>query len=170
MTTPMIDQGYSPQPGGVLLSNVNYIPPGLEGLYKDPFSYTIIFATITAGQQLTGTAQIQNDAFFVCTQQMMEIWDSATGNTTRTDPAAAPMLARLMDSSSGKYQQDQPTPVANMFGTAEQPKVWLYRARLYLPGGQISMELTNGMATSQRVRVTFEGFKVYKVPDELPTM
>lgn len=166
----MIDQGYSPQPGGVLLSNVNYIPPGLEGLYKDPFSYTIIFAAIGAGAQQTGTAQIQNDSYFVCTQQMIEIWDSATGNTTNTQPNLAPMLARTLDSSSGKFQQDQPTPVANMFGTAMQPKVWLYRARLYLPGGQISMELTNGMAASQRVRVTFEGFKVYKVPDELPTM
>lgn len=169
-TQAMMDQGYSPQPGGVLLSNVNYIPPGLEGQYKEPFSYNIIFAVITAGQQLTGTANIQNDSYFVCTQQMIEIWDSATGNTTNTAPALAPMLARILDSSSGKFQMDQPTPVANLFGTAQQPKVWLYRARLYLPGGQISMELTNGMATSQRVRVTFEGFKVYKVPDQLPMM
>jgi hypothetical protein len=166
----MMDQGYSPQPGGVLLSNVNYIPPGLESKYKEPFSYNIIFASIGAGVQQTGTANIQNDSYFVCTQQMMEIWDVATGNTTNTLPQAAPMLARILDSSSGKFQMDQPTPVANLFGTAQQPKVWLYRARLYLPGGQVTLELTNGMATAQRVRVTFEGFKVYKVPDELPMM
>lgn len=169
-TAMMIDQGYSPQPGGVLLSNVNYIPPGLEGLYKDPFSYNIIFAAIGAGVAQTGTTQISNDSYFVCTQQMMEIWDSATGNTTNTLPQVAPMTCRISDSSSGKFMMDQPTPVANHFGTAQQPKVWLYRSRLYLPGGQISMELTNGMAASQRVRVTFEGFKVYKVPDQLPTM
>src|SRR5262245_45244165 len=112
MSAPtMMDQGYAPQPGGVLLSNVNYIPPGLEGLYKDPFSYTIIFNAIGSGAQQTGTAQIQNDSFFVCTQQMMEIFDSATG-LVNTQPNVAPMLARILDSSSGKFQQDQPTPVA----------------------------------------------------------
>lgn len=169
-TQAMMDQGYSPQPGGVLLSNVNYIPPGLEDLYKEPFSYNVIFAAIAAGATTTGTANIQNDSFFVCTQQMAEIWDSATGNTTNTSPALAPMTARIMDSSSGKFQMDQPTPIANLFGTALQPKVWLYRSRLLLPGGQITVELTNGMAASQRVRLTFEGFKVYKVPDQLPTM
>lgn len=169
-TQAMQDQGYAPQPGGVLLSNVNYIPPGLEGRYKEPFSYNIIFANIGAGVQQTGTTNIQNDSYFVCTQQMMEIWDQATGNTTNTAPVLAPMTARILDSSSGKFQMDQPTPVANLFGTAQQPKVWLYRARLYLPGGQISVELTNGMAAAQRVRITFEGFKVYKVPDELPMM
>jgi len=169
-TSAMMDQGYSPQPGGVLLSNVNYIPPGLEGAYKDPFSYTVTFAAIGAGVQQTGTANVQNDSFFVCTTQTVDIWDSATGNTTNTQPNVAPMLVRIADSSSGKFQMDQPTPIANLFGTAMQPKVWLYRARLYLPGGQIQVELTNGMATSQRVRMTFEGFKVYKVPDQLPTM
>lgn len=169
-TQQMMDQGYSPQPGGVLLSNVNYIPPGLEGNFKDPFSYNIIFAAITVGQTLTGSANINNDSYFVCTQQMMEIWDSATGNTTNTSPLLAPMTCRLLDSSSGKFKMDQPTPVANYFGTALQPKVFLYRSSLFMPGGQISMELTSGMAASQRVRVTFEGFKVYKVPDELPTM
>lgn len=169
-TQAMMHDGYSPQPGGVLLSNVNYIPPGLEGRFKDPFSYNVIFDAIGAGAAQTRAANVQNDSYFVCTQQMMEIWDSATGNTTRTDPVAAPMLARISDSSSGKFMMDQPTPVANLFGSAEQPKVWLYRAKLYLPGGQITMELTNGMATSQRVRVTFEGFKVYNMPDELARM
>jgi hypothetical protein len=51
-----------------------------------------------------------------------------------------------------------------------QPKVWLYRAKLWMPGGQIQLELTNGMAASQRVRFTFTGFKVYKVPDSLVSM
>lgn len=169
-TQAMVEQGYSPQPGGVLLSNVNYIAPGLEGLYKDPFAYNIIFPVVALNATVTGTANIQNDSYFVCTQQMIEIWDSATGNTTNTSPALAPMLFRILDSSTGKFQMDQPMPVANGFGTALQPKVWLYRSRIYMPGGQLSMELTSGMAASQRVRVTFEGFKVYKVPDVMASM
>lgn len=166
-TTAMQDQGYAPQPGNVLLSNVMYIPPGLEGLYKEPFSYNIIFNNIGAGAVQTGTTNVQNDSYFVCTQQMATVWDQATGNTTNTQPNLAPMRVRIQDSSSGKYNMDQPTPLANQFGTAELPKVWLYRAKLYMPGGQIQVELTNNMASSQQVILTFEGFKVYKVPDSL---
>jgi hypothetical protein len=169
-TQAMQDQGYSPQPGAVLLSNVNYIPPGLEANYKEPFTYNVFFAAIANNVTLTGTANIQNDSWFVCTQQTAEIWDSATGNTTNTSPALAPMLFRISDSSSGKFQMDQPMPLANGFGTALQPKVWLYRSRVYMPGGQLQVELTNGMAASQRVRLSFEGFKVYKMPDVLPQM
>jgi len=163
-------QGAAPQPAGVLLGNVAYIPPGLEGFYKEPFSYNIIFNAINAGAVLTGTANVQNDSFFVCTEQTVDIWDSATGNTTNTQPNVAPMLVRVTDSSSGKFAMDQPTPIANYFGTALQPKVWLYRAKLWMPGGQIQLELTNGMAAPQRVRFTFTGFKVYKVPDSLVSM
>jgi len=177
MGTSMRSQGYGPSSvsdfdpfAGARGNGVAFIPPGLEPYYKDPFSYNVIFNAIANAQTLTVSTNIQNDSFFVCTQQMAEIWDSATGNTTNLSPAVAAMTVRIMDSSSGKFQMDQPTPIANLFGTALNPKVWLYRARLYLPGGQISVELTNGMAASQRVRLTFEGFKVYKVPDQLPTM
>lgn len=170
MTATMLDQGYAPQPGGVLLSNVSYIPPGLEGYYKEPFTYNIFFPALVTNVQQTGTANIQNDSYFVCTQQMVEIWDSATGNTTTLAPTAVAALFRISDSSSGKFNMDQPMPVANQFGTALQPKVWLYRAKIYMPGGQLQMEITSGMATSLRMRFSFEGFKVYKVPDELARM
>lgn len=165
-----IGAGMAPQPGGVLLGNVAYMPPGFEGFYKEPFSYNIIFNAIGAATTLTGNTNIQNDSYFVCTQQMADIWDSATGNTTNTQPNVAPMLVRILDSSSGKANMDQVTPLSSQFGTASQPKVWLYRAKLYLPGGQIQCELTNNMAASQRVRLVFEGFKVYRVPDSLNTM
>jgi hypothetical protein len=153
--------------GGV---NVNYIPPGLEPYFKDPFMYNVIFASVGAGVVATASVQIQNDSFFVCTQQMAEIWDAATGNTTNTDPKVAPMTVRIIDTSSGKFQMDQPTPIANSFGTAQLPKVWLYRAKTYMPGGQLTVEITNGMAAAQRIRLTFEGFKVFKVMDQLNIM
>jgi hypothetical protein len=166
----MLDSGYAPPPGAVVLGNVNFIPPGLEQYYKEPFVYNAIFAAIGAGATQTVQVQIQNDSFFVVVSQQAEIWDSATGNTTNTQPTLAPMTVRISDSSSGKFLMDQPTPIGNIFGTATQPHVALYRAKLFLPGGQISVELTNGMAASQRVRLSFEGFKVFRVPDQLPTM
>lgn len=171
MSAPnMIDQGFAPMPGAVILGNVNFIPPGLEQNYKESFTYNAIFAAIGAGVTQTVTVQIQNDSYFVVVSQMAEIWDSATGNTTNTNPNVAPMTVRIQDSSSGKFLMDQPTPIANVFGTGQQPHVALYRSKLFLPGGQISVELTNGMAASQRVRLSFEGFKVYRQPDQLPVM
>lgn len=168
MTHVMIDQGYAPQPGAVQVSNVAFIPPGLENAYKEPFSYSVIFPNIASNQVLQQTTNIQNDSYFVCVEQTVDIWDQATGNTTNTLPQVAPMLVRILDTSSGKYSMDQATPIANLFGTAMSPFVYLYRAKLFLPGGQIQVELTNGMGTAQRVRFTFVGFKVYpKLADDL---
>lgn len=169
-TSQMIDQGIAPAPGSVLLGNVAYIPPGFEAFYKEPFSYNVIFNSIAAGAILTGTTNVQNDSYFVCTAQMAQIWDAATGNTTNTLPQVSAMRVRILDSSSGKFQMDVPTPVGNIFGTSVQPHVLLYRSRVYMPGGQIQVELTNLMATTQQVVLTFEGFKVYRVPDSLSAM
>jgi hypothetical protein len=169
MTAGMIDQGYAPSPAFAFSSNVAFIPPGFEGLYKEPFSYTIVFNVITAGQTLTGTENVQNDSFFVVTAQMADIFDSATG-LVNTQPQVAPMLVRIADSSSGKFQMSQPTPISALFGTGMNPAVSLYRARVFMPGGQIQAELTNNMGASQRVRLVFHGFKVYKMADNLAQM
>ena len=170
-TQAMMARGMAPQPGGVLLGNVAYMPPGLEGYYKEPFSYNIVFNAIAAGAVSTASTNIQNDAFFVCTQQMADIWDSATGGTTQFLPRSFPGLVRVFDTSSGKAGMDVATPFSSQFGTASEPKVWLYRAKIYMPGGQISAEVTNKTpATSVTVRLVFEGFKVYRLPDELVNM
>lgn len=165
--TSMVDQGIAPPPAASFMSNVPYIPPGLEGLWKQPFWYNIIFASIAAGANQTGTATINNDSYFIVTELTVDVWDAATGNTTGTLPQNCPMLVKILDSSNGQYMMDQATPLANIFGTGQQKNVSLFRGKTFFPGGQIQLELTNGMATTQRVRFTFGGFKVYNVPDQL---
>lgn len=166
-TAAMIDEGYAPGPGGVILGNVNFIPPGLEPLYKAPFSYVAYFDTIASGATKDVAINIENDSYFVTVSQTMDIWDAATGNTTRTDPVNAPMTVTLKDTSSGMYQMNQPAPVGSLFGTAEQPFVYLYRSRVYLPGGQLLVSLMNRMAAAQTVRAVFTGFKVYRQQDKI---
>lgn len=158
--------GIAPPPGAVILGNVNYIPPGLEPYYKSPFSYNVVFINILAGAVVTATTQINNDSYFVCTQATADIFDNATGRTN-ISPAVFPGLVRILDSSSGKFQMDQPTPVSGLFGTALQPFVWLYRSNIWMPGGQISVELTNNNNIAQNVRFTFTGFKVFGQLDQL---
>lgn len=162
-------QGIAPMPGAVVLGNVNYIPPGLEQYYKESFTYNAVFSSIGSGVTQSVSVQIQNDSYFVVVAQMAEIFDAAT-LLVNTSPTIAPMTVRIQDSSSGKFLMDQATPIANVFGTGVQPHVSLYRSKLFLPGGQITVELFNGMSAAQRVRLSFEGFKVFRVPDQLPTM
>ncbi len=167
MSTPMMfDQaavvaGWNPQ----------YIPPGFDGYFRQPFIYNVNFLAAANGSVTTGTTNIQNDSYFVCVEQNADIWDSATGNTTHLSPDGAAMLVRIVDTSSGKFIVDQPTPIGNWFGTGLRPFVWLARAQVYRPGGQIQVELTQNMAASQNVRCSFIGFKVYyNVPDDFSKM
>ena len=167
MGSSVLDQrGMAPQPGAALLGNVAYIPPGLEGKFKRPFTYNAFFASIAQNATQTVTININNDSFFVCVQATADIWDQATGNTTNTAPNLAAMTVLIADSSSGQNQMDIATPVGALFGTALQPFVWLYRANLFFPGGTMQVTLTNRMAATQRVQLSFSGFKVYRQPDE----
>jgi hypothetical protein len=173
-------QGIGPDPAGLAppgpyawggADQIGYIPPGFIGQYKEPFSYNVNFLGIAGlSGVIQGTTNVQNDSWFVCTSQTVVIVDSATHNTTFTAPNVAAMLVRVADSSSGKFMMDQQTPIANIFGTALQPFIWLWRARLYRPGGQIQVELQNNMAAAQDVRFTFTGFKCYAVPDSAAQM
>lgn len=168
MGASVMDQrGMAPPPGAAVLGNVAYIPPGLESRFKRPFTYNVLFANIGNNVTQTQTANINNDSYFVCTQATADIWDQGTGNTTNLAPNVAPMTVTVLDSSSGQFQMDQATPIGALFGTALQPFVWLYRANLWMPGGQIQVTLTNRAAAAQRVQLSFSGFKVYAQPDQL---
>lgn len=150
--------------------DVDYLPPGLAGCYKEPFTYTVTFIN-TQSVLVTGSTNVQNDSYFVVTQHMCDIWDNATGNTTNIAPNVAPATVRLFNSSSGKSLMDAPVPLGALFGTGSQPFVLFQRAYVYRPGGQIQVELTPRFTAAQIVRFAFFGFKCYtKVPDDLSAM
>lgn len=168
MGTSVMDQrGMAPQPGAAILGNVAYIPPGLEPFFKRAFSYNVLFNPINAGATLPGGFQVNNDSYFVIVQATADIWDAASGNTTNTQPDVAPMTVVITDTSSGQQMMDQATPIGALFGSAKQPFVWQYRSNLLNPGGQLTVQLANRMASNQRVTLTFSGFKVYPQPDQL---
>lgn len=166
----MVHEGYAPSPGAAIAGNVAYIPPGFADFYKEPFTYNVIVNPATAGAVTPGQTQIQNDSYFVWTQGTVTIWDAATQRTTNIQPNLAPLLVRVFDSSSGKVMMDQPTPIGNVFGTGLNPVVFLYRAKIFQPGGQIQVEVTNQLAADQAVRMSFTGFKIYKVADSAAPM
>lgn len=161
-------QGIAPPPGVTLASNVAYIPPGLEDCFKQPFSYVVQFPSIGATTQSVST-QINNDSYFVCTEQTASIWDADSQATTQILPGAFAAFATAYDTSSGKTAMSAPVPFSSLFGTGTLPYVWLYRAMIYKPGGQITVTLQSLVATAQTVTCVFTGFKVFDYADELAT-
>lgn len=141
--------------------DVDYLPPGMKDLYKQPFYYTAVFTNVQS-TLTTQTTNIQNDAYFVMTHLMCDIWDNATNNTTNIAPNVAPAKIRIIDASSGKQLMDAPVPLAALFGTGSQPYVLFQRAYVFRNGGQITLELTPRFTAAQNVNFTYGGFKVYE--------
>lgn len=166
----MVQEGFAPGAGAPLIGNVSFIPPGFADFYKEPFNYTVLINPATAGAVTSGQTNVQNDSYFIWTQGTCTIWDAATQRTTNIQPNLAPILVRVFDSSSGKAMMDAPTPIGSVFGTGLQPVVMLYRAKYFLPGGQIQVEATNQLAADQTLRFVFTGFKIYKVADSAAPM
>jgi hypothetical protein len=158
--------GIAPPPGAPMLGNVAYIPPGFEDCFKVPFSYVVTFASIGATTQ-TQTVNINNDSYFAATEQIATIWDAATQDTTHTLASAFPAFVNVLDTSSGRNLMNGPVPIAAYFGDdAGHPFVWLYRAQVFRPGGQITVQLNVLSAGPFTVTLTFTGFKLYTgVPD-----
>lgn len=140
--------------------DVDYIPPGMKDLYKQPFTYTITFLNIQ-NTLTVGSANVQNDSYFVCTHMMCDIWDTATHNTTNIAPNVAPATIRLIDTSSGKQLMDGPVPLGALFGTGSQPYVMFQRAYVYRRGGTITIEITPRFTAANDVRFALGGFKVF---------
>ena len=171
MTGRGIPTPYDPDLGLVPSDEIRYIPPGLADNYKDAFTYNVVFNPINANTTQTQNAVINNDSYFVIVCQTATIWDAATQATTNTQPNVAPLLCKISDSSSGKFKMDVATPIGALFGTSIAPFYWQRRASIFMPGGQIAVELQNQTAaTNFTVRLSFHGFKIYNMPDSLANM
>jgi hypothetical protein len=159
--------GIAPSPGAPLLGNVRFMPPGFEDCAKKPFTYNIVFNPIGA-QTLVQSVNINNDSYFVVTTQTATIWDYATQYTTNITTDLFPAFVQILDTSSGAFNMNGGVPFGSYFGSAKQPFVWLYRAQLYAPGGQITVTLQSLLAAQQTVTLSFTGFKVFGYADVAP--
>ena len=144
----------------------SFIPPGFGPYYKEPFDYTVNFplGAALAGVVSNGSAQINNDSYFCWYQGSCTIFDN-TGLAGNVAPNVSPLLVNIKDTSSGKYMADGLAPIGSLFGTGIQPVNFLYRAKVFNPGGQITVELTNPGVAPLSVRLVFTGFKIYTVLD-----
>lgn len=148
-------------------STGSFIPPGFAPYYKEPFTYNVNFpaGAVAANAVASNSTNVNNDSYFCWYSGLCTIFDN-TGIAGNVQPNLSPLLVNIKDTSSGKFLMDSPTPIGNIFGTGLQPVTFLYRAKVFNPGGQISVEVTNPTATVFSVRCQFTGFKIYKVMDD----
>lgn len=144
----------------------SFIPPGFGPYFKEPFFYNVpyLLGAAAAGITTIRGTNINNDSYFCWFGGACTIFDN-TGLAGNVQPNLSPMTIQIKDTSSGKYVMDAPTPIGNVFGTGLQPVTFLYRAKIFNPGGTISCELTNPGAAALSVILTFIGFKIYKMLD-----
>lgn len=143
-----------------------FVPPGFAPYFKEPFFYNVDYPLGAAalGATTARSTPINNDSYFCWFAGACTIFDN-TGLAGNVQPNVSPMRVNIKDTSSGKYMSDIATPIGNVFGTGLQPVTFLYRAKIFNPGGQITVELTNPGAAALSVCLTFIGFKIYKMLD-----
>lgn len=153
-------------PAGQLLNLAHpffgLLPREFVGRKKETFTYNIRFNTLAASATNVGSANVQNDADFVWVAASVVVTNAAF--TTFTNALNVPVLAEILDASSGLQLQDQSTHLSNLFGTAQQPFL-LPMPKIFRAGGQISARLQNQDAANAFViNLAFHGFKVYNMP------
>lgn len=79
-----------------------------------------------------------------------------------TFSANGPVLVMIRDTSTSDNITDQPTPLDNIFGTAQNPMIFPW-PRLVKASGTVSTIMDNlDAANAFTVRITYHGVKVFK--------
>ena len=162
--------------GNANIAALGYLPRSLiiftqgpnKGLirFKQSFSYSVNFTPIAANTTTSLPVNIQPDSDFVVISRTIAIQDPAAAGTF-IQPNVAPFLVLITDTGAGVQLQDVAQPVANLFGTGQDPNVLLGVPVVFRRGGTIQVQLTNQDAANARnVRMSFNGFKVFDIPAE----
>lgn len=140
---------------------ISRIPAKLRPYLKDFFAYSANFIPLAANATQTQQIQIQNDSYFIIVAASGVVTDVA--NTTQI--TFVPQLVQLKDTGSGREFFDTQVHYHNVYGTAEQPAVWAW-PRLLKAGSTFSVQHQDLEGQNRNVRVTFQGFKIFNIPDD----
>jgi hypothetical protein len=121
----------------------------------DFFVYSAVFSALTASGDTTVNVAIDSDSDFVV--RYVNLIDHSAAGTEVSDPD---LLMQLIDQGSGRTLQNTPVHVQNICGTGQRPGI-LPEPKLIKGGSILQVTLTNREATTPRVDVAFEGFKVF---------
>jgi hypothetical protein len=143
---------------------IGEIPPGLRKRLKDKFAYGLDFLPLAAATTTPLTINIEADSDFVIVsaQAIVTSTDNLTLQTFN------PLLVDMRDTGSGRTFFNSARHFNTVFGTAEAPALWWrmgYVKRLRA-SSTLLVQLQNlDPANAFNVRLTFDGFKVFDIPE-----
>lgn len=155
-----------PENAGILMELQSLL--AASRIVKFPFVYNAVFFTaaaannIAAGANAQVAVQIDAGAPFLIVSQC---YDANTANAARTAgtyvyPNATVLLT---DSGSNRQLMDVATPVTSIFGNGQFPFV-LPEPKLMQANSQLIVQVfNNDAAAAINLRLSFIGYKLYKV-------
>ena len=134
----------------------------LSQFTEDYFQYTIDFAALNSGTSQNDSIQIQADSEFKWLKSTYhaDIANAAFVANTRPIPN---VTIQIVDTGSGRQLIDQPTPIANIFGTGELPFI-LPIPRIFKARSSMAITVANfDAAVNYNLRLAFIGTKIYRL-------
>lgn len=122
----------------------------------EAFIYSAVFNPLPAAGGLAAQINLQNDSDFLILATCLTVY-SAPGVLV-IDPD---LTLAILDSGTGRQQQDAPIHVNNCTGTAQWPYIWP-EPKIAKGGGTLTLTLFNNTAVATLVcSLAFHGYKIF---------
>lgn len=122
----------------------------------EAFIYTAIFNPLPATGALQQQINIQNDSDFLILATTLTVYSAVGIFVVNPD-----FTLTILDSSTGRQQQDAPVHVANCTGTAQWPYIWP-EPKICKGGGTLTLTMFNNTAVATNVAsLAFHGYKIF---------
>jgi len=139
------------------LAQLNVLQNGLMTKLTQYFSYTMVFANVASAANASAQLQIDAASDFLVTSQSFSVIDDVT-----TLAVASAALIQINDGGSGSTLWNTPTPLPNLFGTAQLPFL-LPMPRLFTANATMTGTLNNKTtANASTFFLSFHGVKIWK--------
>ena len=143
---------------------IGEIPAKLRKLLKDKFAYGVDFLPLAANANIPLPVQIEADSDFIIVSAQAIV----TGTTNLVQSTFNPFLVDIRDTGSGRTFFNSARHFNTIFGTAEAPAYWWrmgYVKRLRASSTMLVSLQNLDAANAFNVRITFDGFKVFNIPE-----
>ena len=139
------------------LEMLNVLQNGVLQKLTQYFTYTMLFSGVASAANATAQLQIDAASDFLVVGQSFNAVDDVT--TLAVSSAA---LIQINDSGSGTTLWNIPTPIPNLFGTAQLPFL-LPMPRLFTANATMTGTLNNQTtANATSFYLSFHGIKIWK--------
>lgn len=130
---------------------------------RDFYLYQAKAATLTPGQSVTTTVDIEADSSFVWLKSNYFVTVGAAAPQQEATRVIPNLNVQINDTGSGRLLQQEPVPISSMSGHEGLPAI-LPVPRIFMPKSTIQVTFTNESTaeTYQALSLVFIGYKQWK--------